>query len=422
MKPRGNYLSQLITLLRSSATPYLTVVLLSLPLSMISYYLFKTTPFFKGQSLGIIFPIIGIGLGAMLWLFYRSETRATRGFIFFGISLFALWAYVTLRSLSLNEPYNYNAWLLPFFLLMVIFKPPTRNDTLKSADYFVFGILVIAAMSHVLHVTGIYLFPHYLNETLAYTSRLPEIVEKLLPMQSLGLDYRWAGPFGSVSDAGPMGAIIFSYGLFRTGFTRIVSLSGGLFILVFAFSFSSIFATLAAIGFLVAVKLSNRFPDRRTSISTGIFSGIFLVIMTYIWFFNQDLNGRTQIWVQYISEFPNHLFLGAGSEFMSTQTDILSHDHAHNLYFDTLLRYGAVGFILFLILLFAIARLTWKSLKTGSSLPIIILIVFALCIVGESLVLWRYNGILTTWLIIAAMIANSEITIERTSGSTDTVR
>jgi O-antigen ligase len=234
-------------------------------------------------------------------------------------------------------------------------------------------------------------------------------------MQVLGIDYRWEGPFGSVSDAGPMGAFIFVYGIFRTGIKRVIFLGGGLFILIFAFSFSSIFATLVAVGFIVSRHLSESFPTRKTFILVGIFSGVFVVISAYIWFFNRNLNGRTQIWVQYISELPNHVFFGAGSQFMSTRTDLLSHDHGHNLYVDTLLRYGTIGFVLFALVLLSLGYMSWISLKVGSNLPMVILIVFALCVVGESLVLWRYNGVLITWLIIAALIANTDIHKARSS-------
>jgi len=242
-----------------------------------------------------------------------------------------------------------------------------------------------------------------------YESRLPEIIQTILPLNFLGLDYRWEGPFGSVSDAGPIGAFIFMYGFFRKGFARIIILSGGLLILVTAFSFSSIFATVAALAFLIANKLNKRFPQRQVLIYAAIFLTVFGFIAMYIWVYDKTLNGRTLIWLQYISELPNHLFFGAGSQFLSTRVDLLSHDHGHNLYVDTLLRYGSFGFILFLVMLIALGRISLTATQNSVFLPFTILIVFAMCVVGESLVLWRYNGILVTWLILSALIANSAI-------------
>jgi len=398
-------LARFIHRLRGSTAPYLTVALLTIPLGTISFYLFGTTPVLKGQSLGILIPLAGIGLAGILWLFCRASTRTTLQLAYFGVALFSLWTFTTIRSLSFNEPYNYTAWLLPIFIAMVILKPPNRIEILKSADYFVFGLLLIALLSHILHVTGIHVFPNYI-----YPIRYPEIIQTILPMDSLGLGYRWEGPFGSVSDAGPMGAFIFVYGIFRTGFTRVIILGGGLFILVFAFSFSSIFATLAALTFLVAHMLSKKFPQRKFLLFVSLFGGIFALISVYILIFDRSFNGRIQIWQQYVSEWPNHLLFGTGSRFISTRTDLFSHDHGHNLYVDTLLRYGAIGFVLFMAVLVILGRISWKAFRFDSNLPMAILIVFALCVVGESLALWRYNGAVTSWLIISALIANSDLT------------
>ncbi len=397
-------LAQVLAQLQSSTAPYLTVALLTVPLSTISFYLFGTTPVLKGQSLGILVPIVGIGIAGLLWLICASPTKTTRQLALFGLTLLSLWAYTTIRSLSLNEPYNYTAWLLPIFVIMVILKPPNRSEALKAADFFVFGLLGIAMLSHILHVTGIHEFPHYF-----YQIRYPEIIQTILPMDDLGLAYRWEGAFGSVSDAGPMGAFIFVFGIFRSGAKRIVILAGGLFILIFAFSFSSIFATLAALTFLVASTLSKQSPRRTPLLFVTLFVGQFALIAIYISFFDPTFNGRINIWGQYISEWPNHLLFGTGGEFISSRTDLFSHDHGHNLYVDTLLRYGAVGFILFMAVLVMLICLSWKAFKINSNVPIVILIVFALCIVGESLVLWRYNGAVTSWLIISALIANADI-------------
>jgi O-antigen ligase len=391
--------------IRNSTVPYLSAIFISIPLSVFSFYLFGTSPVLKGHSLGVLFPLAGFLVSVILWFFVKSSTKASTELIVFGLLLFALWSYVTLRSLALSEPYNHTAWLLPAIVVMVLIKPPSRSQIFAAADIYVFTILAIAFMSHILHVTDIHNFPH-----LYYPARYPEIIQSIFPMQTLGLDYRWEGPFGSVSDAGPMGAFIFIYGLFRTGIKRIMILSGGLFILVFAFSFSSIFATLVSLVFLLAVSLSKKIPSNAVPLAFGFLISVTVAsIALYIWRTNPTFNGRIPIWVQYVSEWPNHKMFGAGSQFLIERTDLLSNDHGHNLYVDMLLRYGLIGVLLFLALLISLAWLAWLARKCGTNYPIALLLVFVLCVVGETLVMWRYTGMVTLWIIISALVANSAI-------------
>jgi O-antigen ligase len=311
------------------------------------------------------------------------------------------WAWFVYLAIRHDYGSNYTVWLTPFILLMFVIKPPDLKAVYWAVDVLIVSMLLISIISHLLHVLDIYPFPNFI-----YPQRLPQFIQEAGILPLLGLEYRWPGPFVSVSDAGPVGALLFSLGWLRHGLMRWIAIVGGVAILLAAFSFNGIFA---ALGGALVVFLFSQSPrlgslsvySRVSLASVALVGSLIFVTST-----NSTLNGRTEIWIDYLRVWDRFPQFGTGPSYIVNRPEVFSHDHAHNFYIDTLIKHGWIAFLLAISALLCVGVLTVKATKLGIAGALGVWTTIMLLLVAETLIAWRYMGSYLFVLLLIAALSN----------------
>lgn len=396
---------------RNSAAPYLVALAVSTPLYTIANYLWADHPFLKAQPVSLVLEFTCFAAALILWIPYRPPKSASPLLTAFMIGNLAAWAAIAWLVRADGGGFNFGTWLAVPLLLMILIKPPTFRSALSGTDAFALSLVAITVASHVLHVTHAFEFPH------AFESRLPEF------LRGIGLENRWEGPFASTSDAGPVGAFLAFYSLMRHGWLRWILLAGGLFILLASWSWTSIFAALA--GLIVLTWFTPRIgavtmTNARRLVATILFvaGGLVFVVVK-----DPTFNGRIPIWGDYISAWLKYPWTGMGTSGILSHPNMFSHEHAHNYYIDILTRHGVLGFIVTVPVIALAGAMAFAAGIRGLKVIPALFTVWALCLVGETLIDWRYIGYALMQLLLIGIMCSvylSEFEVTKALASTDT--
>jgi O-antigen ligase len=378
---------------------YIVLIGLITPTATITSYLFGLTPIFKGQATSIVLSLALFSVALVLWLGFRPTAKPQLLFkVFLALNIVA-WVVIAALVWRDGDMFAHTTFLAPLIYAMVFIKPPNLKWALIGGDTFALSLVSISVLSHVLHVSGIHLYPN------AFPSRLPEFV------WSLGLENRWEGPFASTSDSGPVAAFIIFYALMRNGKIRVILLSAGLVFLIVSTSWTSIYSSI--IGSVVLLWFIPSLFDRpiTTAIRFAI-SGVLLGgSVIYVFLFDPTFNGRTHIWLDYLGVWVQNPVVGVGTSGLVdfyNQSE-LTHQHGHNYYVDILARHGIIGFLVTVPVLVVAGVIAFKAGRRGLWAAPALFTVFCLALVGETLVDWRSLGYVLTELLFMTLISATYI-------------
>jgi hypothetical protein len=386
--------------LRRDATLYLSLILLSPVLGLITHFIWPLMPTFKGQTPGILAQVFVFALAVVAWLFFPRKNSANRGtpFDLLMAGFFAFSCLVIAISIIHQDLFNHTAWLFPLSVLMIWIKPPDLKSSWKAADVLMFALVVVCLLTQIFEWFGL---STGWSEFPLRWSIFPDFLE---------IPSRWEGPFGNVNYAGPIGAYILVYGVFRSGALRLLFLFAGGWIILVAqtrASFVSVLATLAVIILFLPAK--GRFSPSR-SLKILIAVGAFVSVAGFITISAVGLNGRQSIWPAYVRASLDSPFLGMSNariEYLQT-TGVLPREasHAHSLFLDSLDRYGLSGLLVLSALSVASVWIAIRAARAGTTVALAMLIAFAVNGIVDTTLDWRYLSVFLAPLFVCLIIAS----------------
>jgi len=398
--------------LRTSGAPYLSVLFLAVVLSQFAQYLAPTQVVFKGQPASVLTEYLLFGAAFALWLLFKPTDLWTPIFRWFLAALALLWLITITLSVAHGDLFNWTAFLAPVAMAMIWLKKPTLKATFTAGDVFAWGLVAITAAAQILDILGI----RSLN--FEGWNRLSIKVWDQFPVLFRITDYlhRWEGPFGNVNYAGPVGAFLLVYGLFRRGPSRVIFIIVGGLIMGASDARASLMASAA--GVLTAVILVPsigrvRLPVwMRLALAAAIaaIAAFLLVTRDPTW------NGRTPIWSSYIDVWSQARIFGVGETgiFMALGTGQIpvGASHGHNIIIDPLLRYGAIG-AAFVVFVTAIAiAIALRAGLRGWAVGAAIMATVLVDGLSEDLVEWRYLSMAVVPIVLASMLGAHLLEVE----------
>ena len=393
--------------LRTSGAPYLSVLLLSVVLSQFAQYLAPTQVIFKGQPAVVLTQYILVGLALALWLLFKPTDTWPPIFHWLLAALALMWLITITLSVAHSDLFNWTAFLAPVAIAMIWLKKPTLKATFTAGDVFAWGLVAVAAASQLLDILGI--------KSLDFEgwNRLSIKLWDQFPFLFRIIDYlhRWEGPFGNVNYAGPIGAFLLVYGLFRRGPSRVIFVLAGALIMIASDGRASLVASAA--GVLTAIILSPSIGritlPKWTRITLAAAFGataVFLLITR-----DPTLNGRTPIWSSYLAGWTNAPISGIGESGITTAIGAgevpFGATHGHSLFIDPLLRYGAIGTLVVILVVAIAIVIALRAGMRGFAIGASIMATSLVDGLSEDLVDWRYLSIALVPIVLAPMLAAS---------------
>ncbi len=375
---------------------YFTTFLIGVVASIFLVDVATQEPFFKGQSLSITVSLV-IGLiGVIQWLFFKSKVRRNKYTSAFLISFLAFWGYLYIRALIDHTGYNYTIFLVPLLLLMLLFKPLSREEVIASADIFAWAIVIMIIVAELVALANGY---RGLGSVLIRIPFLPD---------SVGGTDRWVGPFDNPNYAGPIGAYLLIYGIFRAGVTRGVLIASGIAILVLSGSRSAMFGVVAGLSVYFIYSQNLRLLKLSRKVRAGLVAMLAVALVVISNLADPTFNGRTPIWAQYWQWFKDQAISGHGTNAITNEIASGAIPrwmvHAHDIFLDQAGRNGLLGVALLLALIGIALMCTIKTAGSGVSVGLALVatfIVIGLVEVPEAWIAWC---IPTAFVLIAAVM------------------
>ena len=369
---------------------YYLVALFLIPVAgTFGHYIAPNEPIFKGQDWGIVVAYVLFVVAILLWIPQRWDFHWGKLEVAFLVNALILWTYQSARTQLDQNVFNLTAFLFPLALLLISLKKPSPNAVRHAYLAMLIGLIAISALSLISGGLGITLNGFYGIDS--SESRIP-VVSDLF-----GIENRWAGPFGSVNYAGPVGGLILISAFAFKGKGRLALCLGGLAILMLSQARTSIVAVLLAFLTLVLFSSplirSSRSTVYRTLLVASTASALFL----YVLLIDPSLNGRTPIWSGFFGLFLDQPITGVGYSGVANYISLhisdpgfIPHNHAHSIYLDIAARFGLPALLLTLSLLAITLWVSWQNrgLDAGTSLALCVYIFIAG--IAETIFSWQY--------------------------------
>jgi O-antigen ligase len=239
-----------------------------------------------------------------------------------------------------------------------------------------------------------------MESLLVFEIRLPGLASPL------GGTERWQGPFESPNYAGPAASFALIFSFSQRGGNRAALLAFSTALLVASGSRSSLLG--AVVGSLTYFALRdervNTSASRRRIISAAV-----LLVSVLVLVFRSDptLNGRTQIWPQYLDWWLGSPWSGVGTSSISRAVSSGeipgSFIHAHNAWIDILARYGSAVFLLVFALTILALFMGVRATSYHQALPLALIVTFLMISLVEVHGNWTYWSSPTAWLLVAVL-------------------
>ncbi len=391
---------------------YLIPLFLIPSLSIFGHAIAPNQAVFKGQDWGIIISFALLAIGIIAWLFYTANqprwTLLQGGFL---AVLFVTWLFQTTSTQLDQSVFNLSAFIVPVALILIVAKRPDPSSLKLAFLYLLYSLVLISLASLVLGQLG--LMSNGFDSVDSGVTRIPVLSDLL------GIDTRWGGPFGSVNYAAPIGGLLFVSGLTLRSVRRIFMISSGLVILFLSQGRTSAVAVLAALVILVIYSPRVQQMRYRRVFQISMLTVATLSLISYIVLFDSTLNGRTPIWSDFFGLFQENILWGIGSSgvngFVEDRSGIpglITHNHAHNVLLDIVVRYGILLGILSLMVLTLIIIVTWQKRiqEHGTSLAIVVYVIVAG--MAETIFSWQYWSVylaVLVYLVLANASPKNEI-------------
>jgi O-antigen ligase len=366
-------------------------------------------PVLLGRDWGIIAAFSLASIAFLLWLpFKRVQHPWSKVQLWFFSLLVVAWIFQSVSTHLDGRVFNSSAILLPIAAVLIVAKRP-GSESLKNAFVcFLYGLAIISVASLILGSSGF--IPNGFDGPDSGVSRLP-ILNSLF-----GIDTRWAGPFGSVNIAAPIGALLLVAGFTLKGINRVVIAAGGLGILVLSQGRTSLFAALFALAVLFAY--SRQVQSSKYATQMSIASGGFMigVLAIYIAVFDPTMAGRTPIWRNFLDLFIQDPLFGIGTSglegILSTGLsgyDVILFSHGHNVLLDIAVRHGIFLLVLSIAILTITALVAWRTRKLDSGKSLALAVFLIVVGLAETIHSWQYLSVYVIVMIYIVVKANPSV-------------
>ena len=380
-----------------SGAPYLTALFVTPVMAQFTQYLFPGRSVLGAQSFSTVLALLGSLISLALWFLYRPRQPWPLLFQVFMGGLLALWVFAVVMANVHGDAFNLTALLVPLFLLMVWLKRPQSRDVWRAGDALAWSLVAVAVTAQLLDWMGL--------RELRYDfwNRLPFIDQVIGPIG------RWEGPFGSSNLAGPIGAFLVAYGLFRYGLSRWAMVFTGGVIVFVSDSRTGYLGVLVALFIAILFRPSigrYRMTRARRVVLLAVAVGAFVALVVAL---DPTVNGRTTVWSLFWNLFSSSPFVGVGGEGITSSIQgngLLDGwaTHGHNILIDPLARFGLFGVAALLVAVSSALVLTFRAARVGQQPGLVLLACFLAVGVTEDVVDWRYLGIQALPLLLAAML------------------
>jgi hypothetical protein len=419
-------LQRVTRLVRSDPAVYVAVLAAAYPIALLAAQVWPDTELFPGVE--VMEAVMGVlaAAGVVLWLLCRewSGSVAVRSLV--GLVLM-LWTLVMILELTRGSfAPSRTSLVLGLSMALVLAKPPGPDAALRAMGAFAWALLAVAAISIALESLGL---------AVAWSQTADDFGRGAFERDSywlpishlLGLDGRWAGPFGHPNRAGPVAALLIVLGSSRRGWSSWVLAASGLVMLALSASRTSEFAALAGVVTLLAAPwiLRGSRPDRAAKgLVPAVLAGVLLLILApallpagsgtasgsgqYV---ASALTGtgRTSIWPEYVALWRGSPWVGVGSEGIGAALQSgrlpLWATHAHNTFLDAAARYGSGVLLLFLAVMGLALVVTVGAARRGRPAGLAVVAVVVVNGLGHTVIGFVFPEVALWALVLAVMMS-----------------
>jgi hypothetical protein len=299
----------------------------------------------KGQSLGVVIPLVGFPFTVILWLLYRRRQRADLFLTVFLAGLSLAWVIHVLIERLHSDQVAHTIWLFLPLIIMLWWKPPSASQCLTVIYALAWTATVILISTRIMEMLSLVRVFHIDPEIVA-----GEKQRYWLPLSNLfGIDGRWPGPFGYNSKTGFVGTLLVIIGFVQIRWQSWIFISVGLVTVLLTSGRGAALALFCGLGVLIVFSLRgplSKIPIglRASVVAAGV--ACFLVLQFLGPLRTTGRLGEDGIWGHFVSLWRTSPWIGVG------QTGILADPkagismEAHNLFLQELTRYGLAGLFL----------------------------------------------------------------------------
>lgn len=361
--------------------------------------------------MAIIFGLLSAFLALVLWIPFKGRKPFPRPFSTFIVLILVVWAWQVSVSAVDGQYFNHTTYLVPFVLLLMIFKPPSNGDLFIAGKFLGFGLVFILLVTLV--------FGGHLNVPNGFESPESGDSTRLAFLTDvLGIDGRWGGPFGSVNISSAAGSLLIMLGIYYRKWDRVTFLSVGMLTLFLGQARTSSFALVG--GLLVVVLWSAPFLRIKFHgiIRWAALGLVAMLVALYVVLIDPTLAFRTFTWSFYGSLIQGSPLIGAGSSGINSSILELNESdlpqsvfhHGHSVYIDGFARYG-IMWMLGTLAIFALAFfITWRGRYGFYSSKGLAMVTFVfLASLTETIFSWAYLSIYVVVLLFSAGLASFEL-------------
>lgn len=353
-------------------------------------------------------------VAVVCWVRFRAQAEwdgLLRAWFIIGL---ILWTYVLVAGDLRGASTAGAAAVVPLTLVLVLLKRPGRSDAWAAADALAWTVVGTSVVVLLLEALGLIPSWYFADGVVQSDLLAFDRDTHWLPVNDvLGLDARWGGPLRHPNITGLAGAVLAVYGFARPGARRASFVVTGVLILVLTDSRSSYAAAAMGLCLLAALPVWGRpylrvSPARVVALVLGVVLGSRVIQNVAE---NPGLTGRTTVWPEFLSLWPQSPVLGVGEgaiaeAIASGQLPPWSF-HGHNFAIDTLVRHGLVGLglsVLFLGIAFAV---TIRGVGRSTGVGLAMLSALVLASFGELVFEWRYPSAAFSALVVAVLLASA---------------
>lgn len=387
---------------RISATPYLATLLVTTVLGYWSGEIWPGVAIWKAQAPAVLIPIAGVGVAGVLWLFLRWRLVARGWSLVFLGALALTWLANLLGHFYHSDMTTHGALLFVPVLALIAIKPPTAAEGARALIALAWSVAVVLVAARVFEMVGV-LTPKF---------QAPELIKfdeeyYWLPLNGiLGIDGRWPGPFGHNGFTAMMAAFIIVIAVaFWTRASWVFLIVGGLTLLVTSGRAS---AGAAVAGIVIVVMVSPQKPWARIPQRWRVGGGLIVLALGAVVLVTgkSGMTGRQNIWPAFYDLWQTSPWWGVGGTGIAASDGLTGYFlHAHNLYLDTLTRYGVWVFALVAVTLLIGLGVTLVAGLRGFPGPLALYAAYLITGITEPRNDWVHPGTLVLMIIVCVMTA-----------------
>ena len=375
----------------------------------VAVFLGQTVRFFVGsepligaQPAQILIPLIAVLISGVLWLASPIPIRLPTGLLatFFGLLLF-IWLWALIRDWGATD---LTAFTLGPFLAMLATKTPTPACALRILNTL--GVMVLILFAVATAFAALTDAP-----PTGFTTKWPPLTD---PLDPIGM---WWAPFNGPAEAGAIGAVLIVLGFGQRRWLSIPFVIGGGIILFYAGTLA------AALGLGVALLIlllgyARTSPHKRPiQFGAAAVALLGLAVLIQELVRNPTLSSRTFIWSDFVALVQANPIRGWGSaaliESEATRTfpwgeaRTAHGSDAHNILFDSWVRYGLIGLVAVLAIVLITAGVAFRGVGSGNALGAALISMMLAIGVTEHNIWWGSPGTALALLLLAVVCASS---------------